>query len=460
MASDIEQNDVLDNVLAHALTRLGYQGLPAALVRYLLVVTAVGPVFALASAVYWSPNPSTSDALWAVALVAVTIVAEMAPLHLTHRTIVNVNTAAFVAAILLLPVALPGVIALIAVTTAQLLRRIEAMEALFNIAQSALYVTFGALVFHATRDLPLGPDIGPFASVGSIMLAAMAMHVLNTALVAGASAMQLGTNPVRVWIATLPMDLLPHLALAALGIVAAVLARTAPLALPFLALPGVLVHRAVGQSIQLRVDTHEALTALVEVMELRDPYTAGHSRRVALLAREIAMRMGLANEEADLIERSGYVHDIGKAAMDLAILTKQDRLTDVEWEQMRQHPVAGANVVNKFAAYRAGARIVRHHHEAWNGQGYPDGLEGEMIPLGSRIIAVADTYDALTSNRPYRRGTTVATAIDVLERGAGTQWDARIVAVTVEMLRTRITLPTEDDNPTVPTPPRGAVVRT
>jgi putative nucleotidyltransferase with HDIG domain len=170
-------------------------------------------------------------------------------------------------------------------------------------------------------------------------------------------------------------------------------------------------------------------------MELRDPYTAGHSRRVAALARILAQRLGLTAEEQDLIEQAGRVHDIGKAGTDSAILSKPGKLTEDEWRQMKLHPVHGANIVARFAAYQNAARIVRHHHESWDGTGYPDGITGEEIPFGARILAVADTFDALTTNRPYRDSRSIEVAIQILEEGAGRQWDARIVAEMCTYLR-------------------------
>jgi HD-GYP domain-containing protein (c-di-GMP phosphodiesterase class II) len=252
-----------------------------------------------------------------------------------------------------------------------------------------------------------------------------------------AGALQLGLNPLKVWYSTIALDLMPHITLTALGTISALLAAEHPIVLPFLALPALLVHQSVRQTVQLRTDTHEALASLVEVMELRDPYTAGHSRRVASLSRTLASRLGVLEEEADVIEQAGRVHDIGKAGIDSAVLAKEGDLTPDEWEQMRRHPELGANVVSRFAAYRHGALIVRHHHEAWDGSGYPDGLAGEQIPLGSRIISVADTFDALTTNRPYRVAMTVAEAIAILEDGAGRQWDPRVVEAMVGYLRDR-----------------------
>ena len=324
---------------------------------------------------------------------------------------------------------------LVAASVAQWLRRAEVMEALFNIGQTVLYVTAGALCYEQFAALDLGPNVAEFGSLAAIALTAIVMHLLNTGLVALAGALQLGLNPIKVWASTIALDLMPHVTLTALGTISALLAASQPLALPFLALPAVLVHQSVRQTVQLRVDTHEALASLVEVMELRDPYTAGHSRRVAALSRTIANRLGLTELEADAIEQAGRVHDIGKAGIDAVLLSKEENLTDGEWEQMRQHPALGANVVSRFAAYRTGARFVRHHHEAWDGSGYPDKLAGEQIPLGARIIAVADTFDALTSNRPYRDAMSIEAAIAILEDGAGRQWDSRVVAAATSFLR-------------------------
>jgi HD-GYP domain-containing protein (c-di-GMP phosphodiesterase class II) len=416
-------------------SRLGASDLPVGLLRYLLVISLGGPLIALAVAVTHIEVPSGRTLLWAVMLLVLAVIAERFPLHLTHKTNINVTGGAYIVMFLLLPVWLPGVLAILAVAGAAIRKQTEPIELLFNIGQSALYVTIAALCYAALFDLPLGPRIGAFASVGTIVLTASVMHVINTGLVALAGALQLGMNPVRVWGTTLTLDLLPQVTLTALGTIAALLAVDYPLVLPFLALPAFLVHHSVRQTVQLRVDTHAALASLVEVMELRDPYTAGHSRRVAALGREVALRLGLTAEEADLIEQAGRVHDIGKAGIDTGILRKDTRLDAVEWQQMRQHPIYGANVVARFAAYRNGALIVRHHHEAWDGSGYPDGLAGEDIPLGARILAAVDTFDALTTQRPYRDAMPVDAALAVLERGAGRLWDPRVVSALATHLR-------------------------
>jgi HD-GYP domain-containing protein (c-di-GMP phosphodiesterase class II) len=434
MRPDVPSTNAIRRAIVAASARFGYDGLPTALRRYIILISRLGPALALAIAIARWTSLSFHDLLLASMLLVLAAIAERFPLHLTHKTNINVTAGAIMVMVLLLPAWLPGLLVLAASSLAQALRRTEPMEALFNIGQTVLYVMAATWAVDVLNGWHAGPDVGGIGYLGGIIAASIVMHLVNTGLVAMAGALQLGLNPFRVWFTTLALDWMPHITLCGLGVMAALLAADMPLILPVLALPVVLVHHSVRQTIQLRVDTHEALASLVEVMELRDPYTAGHSRRVASLSRTLALRLGMTAEEADIVEQAGRVHDIGKTALDSTILTKSGELTDAEWEQMRMHPVHGANVVARFAAYQNGALVVRHHHEAWDGSGYPDGLAGEAIPLGARIIAVADTFDAMTTNRPYRDGMSIAKAIEVLEGGAGRQWDARVVGAIVDWL--------------------------
>lgn len=429
-------NVMLDRLRA----RFDYETLPIRLRWYVIAVSLIGPAVA---ALFWSVAQvhfGPRDWLLAALLGALTTLAERYPLHLTHKTSVNVGTAIYLAMLLLLPWQTAPLIAFVGAASGQIWRMksnptLNLPDPGFNAGQVALYVSACALAAHGVNGA-LARTSAPteLRAVVVLIVASAVLHVVNTGLVAIAAALQMGVAPFRVWSHNLALDLLPHLTLTVLGGMAARLADASPLFLAAMVVPGVLIHRAVSQTVRLRADTHDALAALVEVVELRDPYTAGHSRRVATSARSIALAMGLTAEEADLIESAGRVHDIGKIAIDPAILSKTDRLADAEWIEMKQHPVLGANVVERFAAYRDGAALVRHHHEAWDGSGYPDGLAGEAIPLGARVLAVADTFDALTSDRPYRAGMSVARAVAILEAGASRQWDARAVTALLDQL--------------------------
>jgi putative nucleotidyltransferase with HDIG domain len=178
----------------------------------------------------------------------------------------------------------------------------------------------------------------------------------------------------------------------------------------------------------------QSLLGLANALEAKDARTCGHSARVAALARGIALRAGLPAPKAETIAQAALLHDLGKIGVPEGVLRKPGALTATEWEIMRRHPVVGAQIVAPLEFFDDGAIIVLHHHERQDGSGYPDGLTGEMIPLGARIVAVADVYDALTSDRPYRRALTQADAIAHLHHEAGRTLDRGLVTLAVEVI--------------------------
>jgi putative nucleotidyltransferase with HDIG domain len=169
-------------------------------------------------------------------------------------------------------------------------------------------------------------------------------------------------------------------------------------------------------------------SALVATLDARDRYTAGHSAAVAVYCRDIAERMGLGEEERQLVHLCGLVHDIGKVGLSPGLLEKSGALTLEERRQMEQHPVIGERILSKVEDYSDIARIVRHHHERFDGLGYPDNLQGDEIPLLARIIAVADAYNAMTSDRPYRDAMPSRVARLRLAQAVESQFDTTVVA--------------------------------
>ena len=187
---------------------------------------------------------------------------------------------------------------------------------------------------------------------------------------------------------------------------------------------------AVG-NIELFSSLQEAYIATVRslaaAVDAKDTYTRGHSDKVATYAILIAERLGLGHDQLTALEMAAYLHDIGKIGVPESILLKPGQLTDDEMAQMRHHPLIGANILRPVAFPWAITPIVRHHHEFWDGKGYPAGLKGEEIPLLARILCVADSYEAMTADRPYRAGRSAADSIEELHRCSGTQFDPRIV---------------------------------
>jgi putative two-component system response regulator len=177
-------------------------------------------------------------------------------------------------------------------------------------------------------------------------------------------------------------------------------------------------------------------SALVTTLDARDRYTAGHSAAVAVYARDIASRLGLPTEHQQLAHLSGLLHDIGKIGVPPGILEKNGPLTLQERRKMEEHSAVGERILANVEAYAEIANIVRHHHERVDGQGYPDGLTDGEIPLISKIICVADAYNAMTSDRPYRDAMPVDVARARLAQAAGTQFDPEVATAFDQILET------------------------
>ena len=190
---------------------------------------------------------------------------------------------------------------------------------------------------------------------------------------------------------------------------------------------------------KLEVNVREQLEMMVKSIEARDPYTSGHSRRVAALAKAIATDMGLDAHLIDDIENAALLHDVGKIHAEFApLLAKEARLTEEEWEIMKTHAARSAELVGLFSRFEGNIlACVRSHHERWDGKGYPDGISGEKIPLGSRIIMISDTIDAMSTDRPYRKALSFEKVVSELVKYRGIQFDPTLVDATVNSVTVR-----------------------
>jgi HD-GYP domain-containing protein (c-di-GMP phosphodiesterase class II) len=177
-----------------------------------------------------------------------------------------------------------------------------------------------------------------------------------------------------------------------------------------------------------------AAEALAAALEAKDDYTADHARSIADLAVDVGRRLGLRDGALRDLRYGAIFHDIGKIAIPDAILNKPGPLTDEEFEVVKRHPEVGEQILAPIPFLREARRIVRHDHERWDGGGYPDGLRGEEIPIGARIVLVVDAWHAMVSDRPYRAGLAPEEAREELLRHAGTQFDPKVVAALLECL--------------------------
>jgi len=219
--------------------------------------------------------------------------------------------------------------------------------------------------------------------------------------------------------------------------------EVSPWTLPLFLIPSLGAQRLFGMYQAQRTLAEELedanvsfAVALVTALEASDAYTAGHSRAVAIYSRDIAERLGLPSKVCERAFLCGLVHDIGKVGLPASLLGKEGPLTLEERRQMQEHSVIGERILREVATYEDVARIVRHHHERIDGEGYPDRIHGDEIPLLSRVIAVADAYNAMTSDRPYREGMPSRVARLRLAQAVENQFDTTVVAAFEAILAT------------------------
>ena len=231
----------------------------------------------------------------------------------------------------------------------------------------------------------------------------------------------IAANNRAIWLAVAAIFLALYVALA-------VLVRTASRTLRRQAASlGAQTAELVEAYAVLEQNAVEAVETLNATVDARDPYTAGHSQRVQEIALAVADELAVAGAERDAIALAGLLHDIGKLAVPDAILTKPGKLTKQEYELMKLHPADGASIIAKFGRLQDAVPMIRHHHERWDGTGYPDALAGEAIPPGARIVGLADAWDAMTTDRPYHRALERHEAEEEVRRNRGTQFAPMVV---------------------------------
>lgn len=379
----------------------------------------------------------------AAALAGMITLAYRHPVQVGDKRRVNVGAAPEVAAVMLLPGPLAVAVLAAACWFGESHGRPPLIQRLFNTQVAMLRAVAGmALGAFAGRAMPWPAG----ASLASALATAVAMYLVAVVLVLGIAAVQLRDNPVRRMWASQKDAALIEASLLGTGIMAALATAQEAWALPLLAAPAALAYRALRDGVALQAQTRLALEELADIVDLRDRYTFEHSRRVSELARATAKMLGMGAAEVDLVTMAARVHDVGKIGIKSSVLMKPGRLTEGEWDEMRSHPEVGAKLIARFPYFAPGRALVLHHHERFDGKGYPHGLAGDQIPLGARILAVADAWDAMTSNRAYRRGLEAAVARAEIEKGCGTQFDQAVAQAFLRAIDERPDLATPGEH--------------
>jgi putative nucleotidyltransferase with HDIG domain len=268
----------------------------------------------------------------------------------------------------------------------------------------------------------------------ALLAAALVKYGVETTLVDTAVGLQLRRNILTTWWPVHRRDILPMAALYVLGAVAAASVEGHPWLITVFVVPVVVVLATLRETARMREQTRAAIHQLADLVDLRDPYTHGHSQRVAALAARLATAMNLPGTQVELIREAARVHDIGKIGTDDHVLQKPGPLDAGEEAEMHKHATYGAELLERVPEFWEGASLVLAHHERPDGGGYPRGLRGSEIPMEVSVIAVADAYDAMTTDRPYRAALPWERARSEFLRHAGTQWEPAVVHAFVALI--------------------------
>ncbi len=334
-------------------------------------------------------------------------------------------------------------------------RNSSPLKAIFNVSQRILAISLAAMAYQllggafptaylsgsATFSSPLVQrDLGLFFIISSVYFV-VSWAAVNTAIVLsserafrevwnlntrGVLVYDLMASMVAILVAWLYTRFDMWLGFGSLGLIGVVV-------------PIIAVRHVYGLYHQLEHSGQELLQVMVKAIEARDPYTSGHSVRVSEMSRAVAVELGLPARAIEEVETAALLHDVGKIHEEFApLLRKEGRLTDEETAVMQTHSAKSADLVGIISKFHGFIHeSVRHHHERWDGQGYPDGLSGKGIPLGARIILIADTIDAMTTDRPYRKRLPLDVVIAELQKCKGTQFDPKLIEVVVASVAVR-----------------------
>jgi len=403
---------------------------PALRLYIVAVMAAAGSAILLA--LPDAPIPSEGMLAVALILLAMASVASVWPIHLSTKVKITVDDMpTFAAAMLLSPVdamVVAGASTLIGLRFRN--TRMRWYNRGFNAAASTLGTGVAAFAYSAMH----GPTPPAMSGALAILGAGIAKYLVQTLLVDVVVALQLKRNPFDRWWELHQRDLPYQTALFLLGALAAVSVGDEPLGLVLFAVPMGAMLLALRETARVREQTRNAILELADLIDLRDPYTHGHSQRVAALAERLGRRMKLEATQVALIRDAARVHDIGKIGTNDMVLLKKGPLDDAERAEMQRHVEIGHRLLSHIPEFFEGAELVLAHHERHDGKGYPRGLRGDELPVEVSVISVADSYDAMTTDRPYRRGLPWPAVRAELVRGRGTQWRDRAVDLFIEMI--------------------------
>ena len=400
------------------------------------VITAAGLVLVSVSV----PLPHGIDLGRIFFWVAMTLALGAIPVRLPGGMLAFTTTAPLIAAVfdagLPNPFALCWIALLGTIEVRDLRRQLPLWGTLYNRSDFVLS-SVAAYAAVQLSDGAVRPG-DPLGTIAQIALAGLAFSGVNLVLGVSLASLRTQTPSGRIWALGVGNVVVGVVALVPLGWLMSEIAQKVGLWGAFLFLvPLYLARFSFSKYAETRELFLGTIQALSQAIDAKDGFTRGHADRVSRIAGAIARELGLSEKQIDEIELAGLLHDIGKIGVEDRVLMKPSRLDPDETELMRRHPIYGASILEPSAALRPLVPIVLHHHENFDGSGYPEGLKGEEIPIGSRIMIVADAYEAMTSDRIYRKAIGHDRAMEQLTKYKGAQFDPRVVRALHDIVRKR-----------------------
>lgn len=393
---------------------------------FILLVVAAGVALAVAQA-QLGPWPTDRTAqLVVVFLVLVGTLADIWGIHLHYKLMVTLSTASNFAATVLFGPAVSGVVGAIGSILSDVWARRAWYKVLFNSADTVLSVNAAGLTYLLLNDgspLPLAS----LQNAAAIVISGVVYLLVNSAITCTVVGLAEGNNPWAVWRANFKGVYFQLITLFPLGTLIVIVYHQTPWGLALLAFPILLAHYSFESYRRLQTQSQRTMETLAQAVDRRDTYTYRHSERVALISERIARRLNFDISDTETVVAAARVHDLGKIGIESSILLKPGKLDPDEWRKMEEHPRIGADIIAQLPVYEQVRDLVAYHQERYDGKGYPYGLRGEELPMGARIIAVADAFEAMTSDRPYRKALSTEIALAELRKGRGTQFDPDIV---------------------------------
>jgi putative nucleotidyltransferase with HDIG domain len=398
----------------------------------------IGVIVGLAVAffVYLVPSlPLVSD-MWLVFIffLVISTLAEFIPVELPLGGSVTIGFPIDFVVILVYGPAMAMCTTFLGEILAELLnRKINWYKSLFNASQYALSAGIAGIVYQEVGGLVGTVDLTSY--IIPAIFCALTYYLINSNLFVIVISIAENVSILSVWKNRIRGIIATYIALAPIGFIMAMVYISIGIwGIILFFFPLILARRSFELYTKMRKVYLDTIRALAAAIDAKDPYTKGHSERVADTSVALAQELNLSDREIENIEYTALLHDIGKIGIDERILGKNDGLTSEEFKRIKEHTIMGAKIIKPVEFLKDSYKVIYHHHERYNGDGYPDGLKGEDIPISSRIIAVADAYDAMGSDRPYRKKLNKDKIVKELKDQSGKQFDPEVVKAFISVL--------------------------